>query len=170
MLLRVVSMRGAAFAALLLFGASWVSAAALLLRALFSGGVLLWLLQCYFVGVAGAGFASVISPGGSSGAAAPHLLRVACSVFGSLRAVLACYVGGPRFGVPSGRGYLFGVLLMIAARTLCGLCATPATQNDSRPKKWMFFKNCDNRFFANFFATKFWRCIIKLNIPIPKLK
>jgi hypothetical protein len=47
-------------------------------------------------------------------AAAPHLLKVACFVFGSLR---------PRFGVPSGRGYLFGVLLMIAARTLCGLCA-----------------------------------------------
>lgn len=51
-------------------------------------------------------------------AAAPHLLQVACSVFGSLRAVSACSVGGPRFGVPSGRGYLFGVL-----RTLCGLCA-----------------------------------------------
>ena len=51
-------------------------------------------------------------------AAAPHLLKVACSVFGSLRAVSACSVGGPRFGVPSGRGYLFGVL-----RTLCGLCA-----------------------------------------------
>lgn len=42
----------------------------------------------------------------------------ALAVFGSLRAVSVCFVGGPRFGVPSGRGYLFGVL-----RTLCGLCA-----------------------------------------------
>lgn len=154
--LRVVSMRGAAFAALLLFGASWVSAPGLLL--------------CCWGSLCGSCCNSSRGGASSGAAAAPHLLQVACSVFGSLRAVLAYSVGGPRFGAPSGRWYLFGVLLMIAARTLCGLCATPATKNDSRPKKWMFFKNYDNRFFANFFATKFWRCIIKLNIPMPKLK
>ena len=67
------------FAALLLLGASWVSAAALLLRVLSSGGVLLWFLQCHSVGVAGAGSASVISPGGSSGAAASVLGVCCCS-------------------------------------------------------------------------------------------
>lgn len=91
---------------------SWVSAAALLLRVLSSGAA---------ASVLGVSLAASLLLGVS--AAAPHLLQVACSVFGSLRAVLACSVGGPRFGVPSGRGYLFGVLLMIAARTLCGLCA-----------------------------------------------
>ena len=112
MLLRVVSMRGAAFAALLLFGLP---------------GYLLRL--CCWGSLCGsccnssrAALPPVLLLCWGS-AAAPHLLQVACSVFGSLRAVSACSVGGPRFGVPSGRGYLFGVLLMIAARTLCGLCA-----------------------------------------------
>lgn len=125
LLLRVVSMRGAAFAALLLFG---LPGYLLQLCCFAAGGpcavpaaippgaalppvvLLLFWVSVPSVGVSGRGLLCWGS------AAAPHLLQVACSVFGSLRAVLACSVGGPRFGVPSGRGYLFGVL-----RTLCGV-------------------------------------------------
>ena len=81
---------------------------------------------------------AAIPPGGSSGAAASVLGVNGRGLLCCGWRVLCSDHFGPRFGVPSGRGYLFGVLLMIAARTLCGLCATPATQNDSRPKKWMF--------------------------------
>lgn len=97
--MRVVSMFGAAFAALLLFGLP---------------GYLLRL--CCFAAGGPCVVPAAIPPGAALppvvlllcwvSAAAPHLLQVACSV------------GGPRCGVPSGRVYLFGVL-----RTLCGICA-----------------------------------------------
>ena len=88
LLLRVVSMRGAAFAALLLFGLP---------------GYLLQL--CCFA----AGGPRVVPSANPPGALPPVVLLFAVSVLS---------VGGPRFGAPSGRWYLFGVL-----RTLCGLCA-----------------------------------------------
>lgn len=44
-------------------------------------------------------------------------------MFGSLRAVSACFVGGPRFGVLSGRGYLFGVAAACPLMIGRGLCA-----------------------------------------------
>ena len=108
------------------------------------------------LGVSGRGLLCWVS------AAAPHLLRVACSVFGSLRAAfrrsLRPWVSVRRAADDRGAD---------SVRTLCDAGHTKRLQI----KKWgCFLKIAATDFFANFSATKFWRCIIKLNISMPKLK